>query len=39
VLWRMAPVEHALPDVWPLVCAIIDRYCALGAIRLQNPPV
>jgi putative hydrolases of HD superfamily len=33
VLWRMAPVEHALPEVWPFVCEIIDRYCALGAIR------
>lgn len=33
VLQRMAPVEAALPDVWPFVCEIIDRYCAAGAIR------
>lgn len=33
VLRRMAPVERALPDVWPFVCEVIDRYCAMGAIR------
>jgi len=33
VFQRMAPVEAALPDVWPFVCEIIDRYCAAGAIR------
>jgi putative hydrolase of HD superfamily len=33
VLRRMAPVESALPDVWPFVCEVIDRYCAMGAIR------
>ena len=33
VLRRMAPVETALPDVWPFVREIIDRYCDLGAIR------
>jgi putative hydrolase of HD superfamily len=37
VLRRMAPVESAMPDVWPLVCEVIDRYCAMGAIRLQTP--
>jgi putative hydrolases of HD superfamily len=33
VFRRMAPVEGALPGVWPFVCEIIDRYCAMGAIR------
>jgi putative hydrolase of HD superfamily len=33
VLRRMAPVENALPDVWPLVCEVIDHFCAMGAIR------
>jgi putative hydrolase of HD superfamily len=33
VLRRMAPVEAALPHVWPFVCEVIDRYCAMGAIR------
>ncbi len=32
VLKRMAPVESALPDVWPFVVEVIDRFCALGAI-------
>src|SRR5262249_47343342 len=33
VLERMAPVEDALPDVWPFVVAVIDRFCASGAIQ------
>lgn len=33
VFQRMAPVETALPDVWPFVCETIDRYCAMGAIK------
>ena len=32
VFRRMAPVEGALPDVWPLVVEVIERYCACGAI-------
>jgi len=32
VLARMAPVQAAMPDVWPFVVGIIDRFCALGAI-------
>jgi putative hydrolases of HD superfamily len=32
VLARMAPVETALPDVWPFVVDVIDRFCAAGAI-------
>jgi putative hydrolases of HD superfamily len=32
VLERMAPVETALPGVWPFVVDVIDRFCASGAI-------
>jgi putative hydrolase of HD superfamily len=32
VMRRMAPVESALPDVWPFVVDVIDRYCDAGAI-------
>jgi putative hydrolases of HD superfamily len=33
VLARMAPVEAALPEVWPFVVGVIDRFCAAGIIR------
>jgi putative hydrolases of HD superfamily len=33
VITRMAPVQAALPDVWPFVLEIIDRFCASGAIQ------
>ena len=32
VLRRMAPVETALPEAWPFVLSVIDRFCELGAI-------
>jgi putative hydrolase of HD superfamily len=32
VLARMAPVADAMPDVWPFVVEVIDRFCAAGAI-------
>ena len=32
VLARMAPVESALPGVWPFVLDVIERFCASGAI-------
>ena len=35
VLRRMAPIEAALPDVWPFVLDVIERFCAAGAIRLD----
>lgn len=37
VLRRMAPVEVALPDVWPFVLGIIDRFCESGAIATTEP--
>jgi putative hydrolases of HD superfamily len=33
VLQRMAPVETALPRLWPTVLKIVDSYCATGLLR------
>lgn len=33
VLRRMAPIESALPAVWPRVVEIIDAFCASGVLR------
>ncbi len=33
VFERMAPVETAMPEVWPAVVAIVDAFCAAGVIR------
>ena len=33
VLRRMAPVESALPAVWPSVIQIVDAFCACGVLR------
>jgi putative hydrolase of HD superfamily len=33
VLRRMAPVESALPTVWPSVIQIVDAFCACGVLR------
>ena len=33
VLKRMAPIESAMPDVWPMVLSVVDAYCAAGVIR------
>jgi hypothetical protein len=29
----MAPIELAMPDIWPLVVDVIDAFCASGLIR------
>jgi putative hydrolase of HD superfamily len=34
VLRRMAPIETALPALWPLVLELLDRFCASGVIRI-----
>jgi 5'-deoxynucleotidase YfbR-like HD superfamily hydrolase len=36
VLRRMAPVEHALPTLWPVVVQVIDSFCDLGVLRAVN---
>ena len=33
VIRRMAPIERALPGVWPVVLDIVGQNCALGHIR------
>ena len=33
VIKRMAPIERALPGVWPIVLDIVEQNCALGHIR------
>jgi putative hydrolase of HD superfamily len=33
VIQRMAPVESALPGLWPFVQEIIDSFCASGLLR------
>lgn len=33
VIRRMAPIERALPGVWPMVLEIVQANCALGHIR------
>jgi putative hydrolase of HD superfamily len=33
ILLRMAPIETALPSLWPFVTRLIDEFCALGLIR------
>jgi len=38
VLRRMAPIEGALPAMWPTVLDIVDRHCALGHIRPEAAP-
>ncbi len=37
VITRMAPVEAALPTVWPYVLDVIERFCASGAISSDAP--
>lgn len=33
VLKRMAPIESALPAVWPMVVEVVERFCASGVLR------
>ena len=33
VLGRMAPIERALPGLWPMVLDVVERNCTLGHIR------
>lgn len=32
VMTRMAPIESTLPEVWPFILNVVERFCALGAI-------
>jgi putative hydrolase of HD superfamily len=33
VLTRMAPIESAMPELWPMVIDVIDAFCASGLIQ------
>ena len=33
VLRRMAPVETAMPSLWPTVVEIVDAFCAAGVLK------
>ena len=33
VLRRMAPIETAMPEVWPTVVEIVDAFCAAGVLQ------
>jgi putative hydrolase of HD superfamily len=33
ILRRMAPIENALPDVWPHVLDVIESYCKAGVLQ------
>ncbi len=33
IMQRMAPIESAMPGVWPEVVKVIDAFCASGVIR------
>ena len=32
ILRRMAPIEEAMPDVWPHVVLVVDTFCAAGVL-------
>jgi putative hydrolase of HD superfamily len=38
VLRRMAPIEEAMPAVWPHVLDVIEAFCHAGIIRRTRPP-
>ena len=32
ILYRMAPIEAAMPDVWPHVVLVVETFCAAGVL-------
>lgn len=38
VMKRMAPIESAMPDIWPTVVGVIDAFCAAGVIQKEIFP-
>jgi putative hydrolase of HD superfamily len=34
VMRRMAPVQTALPELWPFIVDVVDRFCASGVIAV-----
>lgn len=39
VLGRMDPIRSTMPDLWPHVLDIIERFCAAGVLRVEPDPV
>jgi putative hydrolase of HD superfamily len=39
VLHRMDPIKSTMPEVWPKVLEIIDKFCAAGVLRRESPAV
>ena len=33
VLKRMAPIESAMPEIWPTVLSVVEAFCAAGVIQ------
>ena len=33
ILRRMAPIESAMPDVWPPVLDVIESFCRAGVLE------
>jgi putative hydrolases of HD superfamily len=36
VLARMAPIEAAMPDLWPHVVGVVETFCVAGIIRRRS---
>ena len=32
VMTRMAPIQSAMPELWPFIVDVVERFCASGAI-------
>ena len=39
VFRRMDPIKSTMPDVWPHVVEIVERFCAAGILRVEADPV
>lgn len=35
ILRRMAPVEDAMPDIWPHVLAVVESFCVAGLVARE----
>jgi len=34
VVRRMEPIHTSLPELWPFIVEVVDRFCAMGAIEV-----
>jgi len=37
ILRRMAPIEVAMPDVWPHVLDVVESFCRAGVLQRTRP--